>query len=74
MIQTANEMFDELPSQARTKFKNNPALFLDFVQNEDNKDKLYELGLSDFPNSIPDKPNETRPVILKTEEKQPDAT
>ena len=58
-------MFAELPSQARTKFNNNPATFLDFVQDPEKQNQLYELGLSDFPleSPTPDKPaivNETQ--------------
>lgn len=56
IIQTAQEMFDELPSQIRTKFENNPADFLDFVQDPANATEMYELGLSDI------NPNITLPV------------
>ena len=49
MINTANEMFADLPSQARAKFENDPAQFLDFVQDPKNESELYELGLSDYP-------------------------
>ncbi len=49
LIKTANDMFDDLPSQARTKFKNSPAEFLDFVQDPNNQDQLFDLGLSDYP-------------------------
>ena len=49
MIHTANEMFADLPSQARNKFENDPGKFLDFVQDPENESQLFELGLSDFP-------------------------
>lgn len=67
IIQTATEMFDDLPSQLRTKFNHDPATFLDYVQNPDNQDTLYELGLADFPleNNQPSPP----PTETKEEEK-----
>jgi len=49
LINTANDMFDELPSQARKKFHNNPGEFLDYVQDPENKEKLFDLGLTDYP-------------------------
>jgi len=48
-IKTAQEMFDDLPSKARTKFNNDPAQFLDFVQDPENEAQLFDLGLSDYP-------------------------
>lgn len=46
LIQTAQEMFDELPSSVRSKMDNDPAKFLEFVQDPENAGELYELGLS----------------------------
>lgn len=45
-IRLGNEMFDELPSRARLYFNNDPAEFMEFVNNPDNAGKLEELGLS----------------------------
>jgi len=59
MIKTANEMFADLPSKARTKFENDPAQFLDFVQDPKNKEEIYNLGLSDYP-----PPDETETVEI----------
>lgn len=44
-IAQANEMFAALPSNIRDRFMNNPALFLDFMSNPDNKDEAIRLGL-----------------------------
>jgi len=41
----ARSMFEELPSSFRRKFSNSPALFLDYVQNPDNKDSLEKMGI-----------------------------
>jgi len=46
IVAKGRNMFEELPSSIRTKFENDPAKFLDFVQNEDNKKEMQELGLA----------------------------
>ena len=43
---SAREMFEELPSETRSQFGNNPAMFLDYVQNPDNADQLVKMGLA----------------------------
>lgn len=45
-VNRANEMFNDLPSSIRTKFGNDPGLFLDFVQNPENMNEMVELGLA----------------------------
>lgn len=42
----AQTMFDDLPSKLRNRFQNDPAQFLDFVQNEENIDEMIKLGLA----------------------------
>ncbi len=44
-VTVAQEMFDDLPSSIRNRFGNNPAAFLDFVQDANNKKEGQELGL-----------------------------
>ncbi len=46
LIVDAQKMFSELPSSIRSKFGNDPASFLDFVQDEDNAEEMVELGLA----------------------------
>jgi len=46
IVQGAEDSFNKLPSGVRKEFKNNPALFLDFVNNPENEDKLVEMGLA----------------------------
>lgn len=48
-LSKAQESFDSLPSLIRKKFDNNPAMFLDFVQNPDNITEMVELGLANAP-------------------------
>ena len=42
---SAQQNFDQLPSSLRKKFGNDPAAFLDFVQDPKNADEMAELGL-----------------------------
>jgi len=41
----AQNLFNDLPSSLRNRFANNPALFLNFVQDEANRPEMYKLGL-----------------------------
>lgn len=43
----AQQMFDELPSQVRKEFNNNPTEFVEYCQNTDNYEHLIELGLAE---------------------------
>ncbi len=45
LIKTAQDMFNGLPSSIRTRFANDPAQFLDFVQDADNEAEMAKLGL-----------------------------
>lgn len=45
----AEAMFNELPSTVRNRFSNNPAEFLEFVQNPENKSEAEQLGLTTVP-------------------------
>lgn len=45
LIARAQEMFDDLPSQIRSRFDNNPSEFLDFVQNPENRAECAKMGL-----------------------------
>ena len=41
----AQEAFDALPSSWRTKFNNDPANFVDFCQDPNNRDEMVKLGM-----------------------------
>ncbi len=46
LVTNAQNMFEDLPSSLRTRFANDPAQFMDFVQDiEKNEDEMRELGL-----------------------------
>ena len=49
IVAKANSMFEDLPSKIRNKFENNPAKFLDFVQDESNLEEMAEMGLANTP-------------------------
>lgn len=44
-VAEARTLFNELPAKIRSRFDNEPALFLDFVQNDANKEEAIKLGL-----------------------------
>lgn len=45
-VRAAEEMFLDLPAAQRKRFGNDPALFLEFVQDEKNLDEMRKLGLA----------------------------
>lgn len=45
MIQDAQSRFEDLPSDLRAKFANNPRKLVDFVLDGNNRDKAVEYGL-----------------------------
>jgi len=61
-MQTAETMFNDLPSSIRAKFDNAPGAFLDFVQDPDNHQEMYEMGLAKSPPA----PKETPPAAQET--------
>ncbi len=46
LVVEAQNMFDELPAALRRRFGHDPALFLDYVQDEKNTDEMVKLGLA----------------------------
>jgi phage internal scaffolding protein len=44
-VMAAQDSFLELPAKLRARFDNDPAIFLDFVSDEANKDEMKALGL-----------------------------
>lgn len=48
-VTKAQQTFDQMPSELRKKFDNNPAKFLDYVQNKDNLPEMVEMGLAHPP-------------------------
>lgn len=46
VVKKAEQMFSELPAKVRARFRNQPAEFLAFVQDEKNTAEAVELGLA----------------------------
>ena len=46
LVTRTQQMFDELPSSIRDRFRNSPQAFLDFVQDERNAAEANELGIA----------------------------
>jgi phage internal scaffolding protein len=49
----AQEAFMTLPSSIRKQFGNDPAAFLDFVHDPDNRDEMVKMGLAKAPTGAP---------------------
>lgn len=47
-IASAISSFEALPSRVRNRFQNDPALFLDFMNNPENLHEMVELGLAEI--------------------------
>jgi phage internal scaffolding protein len=45
MVIEAQDSFDRLPAKIRAEFDNDPGKFVDFVMDDNNRDKAVELGL-----------------------------
>ena len=75
VIADANSMFETVPAKIRAMFDNDPAKFLDFVQNDENEEQMRELGLLQ---KAPEAPYETQPLptsspTLEQKERAPEA-
>ncbi|AXL14615.1 internal scaffolding protein [Microviridae sp.] len=44
VIAEAQSMFETVPSKIREEFDNDPAKFLDFIQDDDNREQMSEMG------------------------------
>ncbi len=45
LVTEADQMFSQLPAEMRGRFLNDPAGFLDFVQNPESEEEMREMGL-----------------------------
>ncbi len=67
-VEKAREQFMELPATIRNKFQNNPADFVAFVENPENKSEMIEMGLLPRePEFIDIDPPDTEPQPEPTE-------
>lgn len=49
VVAKAQEMFDNLPAEIRKRFQNDPVAFIEFVQDETNRDEAVKLGIVNKP-------------------------
>lgn len=52
-LRTAQESFDKMPAHIRARFHNNPAEFVDFCSNDENRLEAVRLGLIPAPAPVP---------------------
>ncbi len=53
IVTRGEQMFAELPAKVRDRFLNDPGRFLEFVQDEKNREEMVEMGLLDAPEPPP---------------------
>lgn len=46
IVANANSMFESIPAQIRARFQNKAENFLEFIQDEENREEMGELGFS----------------------------
>lgn len=57
MVAEAQQLFEDMPSSVRKRFGNDPAAFLDFVNDPENRAEAVRLGLvKEPPNTLPESP------------------
>ena len=65
VLAEAKSVFETIPAKVREKFKNDPAEFLEFIQNEENRETITELGFStDHLPPLPEAPAEPIAVTV----------
>lgn len=52
-VRYAQEAFNTLPADVRARFRNDPGVLLDFLQDSKNMDEAIKLGLVDKPKKVP---------------------
>ena len=67
IVTKAQQTFEQLSSDVRKKFNNNPAEFMDYVQNPENQNGLISLGLaSRIPETLPIQVEVTNQPVSET--------
>lgn len=62
LVIQAQNAFDQMPSNLRKRFENDPAKFLQFTEDQNNLEEMYDLGLATRPVLEEAKPDNTPPV------------
>lgn len=76
LINDAQEAFMSVPADIRSRFANDPAAFLEFVQNEENLPEMREMGLALAQPPMPplEAPTTPKPEIPAPEAPKPEET
>lgn len=61
LLRKANEVFGNLPAKVRSRFDNDPAQYIDFLENPDNEAEAIALGLASKPAPV-DTPPDPQPA------------
>lgn len=56
LVQTMDSLFMSLPPRVRSRFQNDPAQLIDFMNNESNREEAIKLGLIEKPVEIIQEP------------------
>lgn len=64
VVRRAQEHFDALPADVRFRFGNDPVAFMNFVQDDANKDEAIKLGLIPKPEEPPPPPEPVRVQVV----------
>lgn len=64
IVAQTNSLFAEYPAELRKDFNNDPAQFLEFINNPDNYNEMVDMGLIPAPVA----PSEPSPTITPTDE------
>ena len=67
-VEAAKANFLKIPAEIRAKFNNDPGQFLEFVNNDQNIEEMYEMGLMPRPLEEPEPVVDTPVAEEKTEE------
>lgn len=65
LIRNAEELFMTIPADVRSRFENDPAVFLDWTSNADNRDEMVEMGLLEKPVVVPEVVPDVPPVAAE---------
>ena len=68
-VRDTQYVFDTLPSDIRQKFANDPAKFIEFMSNPENRQEAIDLGLI-----VPDGVDESTPIVTKDQPTVPTST
>lgn len=66
ILASATQMFESVPAEIRKRFNNDPAEYLDFMQDENNRDKMVALGLDTSHLPPPPPPEAPAPASPET--------